>query len=83
MTSLEANKAASVKYKTNDLISTMHRLDEGLKSFDAALREIQSAEEACRMKEAIAKREWALLPLHEQTSVRFCELHGTPGRMKA
>jgi acetyl-CoA carboxylase/biotin carboxylase 1 len=80
---LEANGAASVKYRTKDLITTMHRLDDELKSLDAKIGEIHSAEEIASVKDAITKRERALLPVYEQISVQFCELHDTPGRMKA
>lgn len=81
---LEANGAASVKYRTKDLIKTMHRLDDELNSLDAKLAgESLSVEEASIVKNAIAQRERALLPVYEQISVQFCELHDTPGRMKA
>ena len=81
---LEANGAASVKYRTKDLISTMHRLDEELKSLDAKLAgESLSSEEAAAVKDAVFKRERSLLPVYEQIAVQFCELHDTPGRMKA
>merc|ERR1739838_523378 len=33
--------------------------------------------------DAIKEREQALLPVYEQISVQFCELHDTPGRMQA
>jgi acetyl-CoA carboxylase/biotin carboxylase 1 len=81
---LEANGAASVKYRTKDLIKTMHRLDDELNSLDAKLAgESLSVDEASIVKNAIAQRERALLPVYEQISVQFCELHDTPGRMKA
>ena len=35
------------------------------------------------VKDAISSREYALLPVYEQISVQFCELHDTPGRMQA
>jgi len=83
---LEANGAASVKYRTKDLIATMHRLDEKLIDLDKQLSQAeQSTAESRRneIKEAIANRERALLPVYEQISVQFCELHDTPGRMQA
>jgi acetyl-CoA carboxylase/biotin carboxylase 1 len=80
---LEANGAASVKYRTKDLISTMHRLDGELKSLDAKLGQGLSKDEVLNVKADILKRERALLPVYEQISVQFCELHDTPGRMKA
>ena len=81
---LEANGAASVKYRTKDLISTMHRLDETLIDLDKKLsREGLSESELNELKEAIRNRECVLLPVYEQISVQFCELHDTPGRMEA
>jgi acetyl-CoA carboxylase/biotin carboxylase 1 len=80
---LEANGAASVKYRTKDLIETMHRLDDDLKSLDAKLGQGLSKDEVAIVQADISKRERALLPVYEQISVQFCELHDTPGRMKA
>lgn len=80
---LEANGAASVKYRTKDLISTMHRLDGELKSLDAKLGQGLTKDEVANVKADILKRERALLPVYEQISVQFCELHDTPGRMRA
>ena len=80
---LEANGAASVKYRTKELIATMHRLDDELKLLDAKLGEMHTPEELTNISESISKRERALLPVYEQISVQFCELHDTPGRMKA
>jgi acetyl-CoA carboxylase/biotin carboxylase 1 len=80
---LEANGAASVKYRTKDMISTMHRLDEKLKALDADLEERVCQIERQEVIDAIQEREQALLPVYEQIAVKFCELHDTPGRMKA
>lgn len=79
---LEANGAASVKYRTKDLILTMHRLDDRLKDMDALLVSAEG-DLARKVKDAISKREHMLLPVYEQIAVQFCELHDTPGRMKA
>jgi len=80
---LEANGAASVKYRIKDMVATMHRLDEKLKSLDVELQERVCEVERQEVMEAIKEREQALLPVYEQISVQFCELHDTPGRMKA
>lgn len=80
---LEANGAASVKYRTKDILATMHRLDDKLKSLDAELQERVCEGERQEVMDAIKEREQALLPVYEQISVQFCELHDTPGRMKA
>jgi acetyl-CoA carboxylase / biotin carboxylase 1 len=81
---LEANGAASVKYRTKDLIITMHRLDDQLIDLDGKLKDTALGDaEKSQVEESIKARERALLPVYEQISVQFCELHDTPGRMKA
>jgi acetyl-CoA carboxylase/biotin carboxylase 1 len=80
---LEANGTASVKYRTKDLIATMHRLDEKLKALDIQLEECVDDSARIDVEAVIVKRQNQLLPVYEQISVRFCELHDTPGRMKA
>ena len=61
----------------------MHRLDDKLKSLDAQLKTTEDAGEITSIKAAISDREKSLLPVYEQIAVQFCELHDTPGRMKA
>lgn len=81
---LEANGAASVKYRTKDLIFTMHRLDDKLIALNKKLAKEDLAEsEKSAIQEEILGRQRALLPVYEQISVQFCELHDTPGRMQA
>jgi len=81
---LEANGAASVKYRSKDLIATMHRLDPKLIDLDAKLGSTRGDADAQKeVQEQIRNREHMLLPVYEQISVQFCELHDTPGRMKA
>lgn len=81
---LEANGAASVKYRSKDLIATMHRLDNHLIDLDAKLISAKGdAKLENHVQEQISSREHMLLPVYEQISVQFCELHDTPGRMKA
>lgn len=79
---LEANGLASVKYRTKDLMKTMHRLDKTLISLDKQLAEAGPSD-AAGIQESIKSRERALLPVYEQISVQFCELHDTPVRMEA
>ncbi|GKY92813.1 hypothetical protein MPSEU_000250900 [Mayamaea pseudoterrestris] len=78
---LEASGAASVKYRTKDLVTTMHRLDEKLQALDKELT--QAGSNVSAIKKEITQREHMLLPVYEQIAVKFCELHDTPGRMKA
>ena len=80
---LEANGAATVKYRTKDILATMHRLDEKLIALDKELEDRVCEIEREEISNKIKEREQALLPVYEQISVQFCELHDTPGRMKA
>lgn len=80
---LEANGAASVKYRMKDVKTTMHRLDDELKRLDAKLLNAAEESEQREIREAIVRRERVLIPVYEQIAVQFCELHDTPGRMKA
>merc|ERR1712176_394800 len=79
---LEANGLASVKYRTKDLLKTMHRLDKKLVELDKQLAAAGESESSSIQK-SIKSRECALLPVYEQISVQFCELHDTPVRMEA
>lgn len=81
---LEGNGAASVKYRTKDLIATMHRLDDELIGLDDKLKNaVGKSDLQKEIESQITSRENALLPVYEQISVQFCELHDTPGRMKS
>mmetsp|Transcript_14027 Transcript_14027/g.20077 ORF Transcript_14027/g.20077 Transcript_14027/m.20077 type:complete len:2365 (+) Transcript_14027:253-7347(+) len=80
---LEANGAASVKYRTKDLLASMHRLDDKLKTLDSSLEACQDENAIKEAKKLISDREQSLLPVYEQIAVQFCDLHDTPGRMKA
>jgi len=79
---LEANGAAAVKYREKDLLKTMRRIDSKLRDLYEMLA-VSNGAEAEDIKKAIAHREKSLLPVYTQISVQFCELHDTPGRMKA
>jgi len=76
---LEANGAASVKYRVKDLLKTMHRLDDKLKALRA--KSTSSIDDIEEIEKSISLRENELLPVYEQIAVQFCELHDTPGRM--
>jgi len=78
---LEANGAASVKYRVKDLLKTMHRLDDKLKALCSKLE--SSEDDLENIERSISQRENELLPVYEQIAVQFCELHDTPGRMDA
>jgi len=82
---LEPVGAAAIKFKKKDIIETMHRLDDELKALAKEHRQCLSTDpdKAEDLGEKIAYRENLLLPVYEQLSVTFADLHDTPGRMKA
>ncbi|GMH57545.1 hypothetical protein TrST_g3967 [Triparma strigata] len=80
---LEAAGAASIKFRKKDLIKSMHRLDKVLLSLDMRISERLSDEDRAKCLAEIAERENILLPVYDQISVQFADLHDTPGRMKA
>ncbi|GMH62235.1 hypothetical protein TrLO_g1502 [Triparma laevis f. longispina] len=80
---LEAAGAASIKFRKKDLIKSMHRLDKVLISLDMRLSERLSDEDREKCLGEVAERENMLLPVYDQISVQFADLHDTPGRMKA
>jgi len=77
---LEPSGMVEIKYRDRDLIKTMHRLDEKLKDLSRELAEKKDNEE---IKAKIAAREKELLPFYQMVSLKFADLHDTPGRMKA
>jgi len=90
---LEANGAATIKFREKDQIATAHRLDPVLKSLDAQLAQDAdpSTDPQARLTEAqreeimqqIAARESRLVTIYAQVAVHFADLHDTPGRMAA
>lgn len=81
---LEPEGTVEIKYRTKDLIRTMHRLD-------SVCRELTSSIALCstltgtnskeELERRLAEREKYLLPVYRQAAVMFCDLHDTPGRM--
>ena len=80
---LEANGTAAVKYRQKDLLKTMHRIDEKMKSLQGKLNFTTNDDERTTLLAEIKRRETILLPVYEQVAIQFCELHDTPGRMQA
>lgn len=80
---LEANGTAAVKYRQKDLLKTMSRIDEKLKTLYLKLDSTRKEQERKDILQEISNREKLLLPVYEQVAIQFCELHDTPGRMKA
>lgn len=81
---LEANGAASIKYRLKDLLATAHRLDPILKSLDQQLAAGDLADDRrAELTKQMTARETALLGIYQQIAVQFADLHDTPGRMQS
>eukprot|EP01117_Protostelium_nocturnum_P006363 TRINITY_DN2299_c0_g1_i1.p1 TRINITY_DN2299_c0_g1~~TRINITY_DN2299_c0_g1_i1.p1 ORF type:complete len:2212 (+),score=828.58 TRINITY_DN2299_c0_g1_i1:166-6801(+) len=78
---LEPAGTVEIKYKTPDLIKTMHRLDDKLRELDSNLQKGEGNRE--EIQKQIKLRERDLMPTYERLSVTFADLQDTPGRMKA
>lgn len=77
---LEPSGAVEIKYRDRDLIKTMHRLDDKLKELDSKLAD--TTQDGEKIKASITAREKELLPFYQMMSLKFADLHDTPGRMK-
>lgn len=88
---LEPEGTVDVKFRKEDMVSLAHRLDPTLIQLDQQLdgeRKVNSngGQESPALKAIqtkIKQREQALLPMYHQAATAFCDLHDTPGRMKA
>jgi len=85
---LEAAGIQAIKFREKDLVATAHRLDIKLAEMDAKLAELKKQSgsdksEVDILAEQISKREKSLLGVYQQIAMHFCDLHDTPGRMKA
>ncbi|CAM9586179.1 unnamed protein product, partial [Scytosiphon promiscuus] len=79
---LEANGAASIKFRDRDLLKTAHRLDPVLMELDAKLASADGDEKR-EILAALAERETRVIGVYRQVAVQFADLHDTPGRMEA
>eukprot|EP01113_Clastostelium_recurvatum_P002993 TRINITY_DN11293_c0_g1_i2.p1 TRINITY_DN11293_c0_g1~~TRINITY_DN11293_c0_g1_i2.p1 ORF type:complete len:234 (+),score=42.78 TRINITY_DN11293_c0_g1_i2:76-777(+) len=81
---LEPAGIVEIKYRDRDLLKTMHRIDAKLIAWSQDLAKTTSgSQDAKQIKDAITQREKELLPLYQQVSIKFADLHDTPGRMHA
>lgn len=83
---LEPPGICDVKFRKPDLIKAMHRQDSKLQQLATELEAAENSfaeAEADSLRQQIAKREAALLPLYVQVSHEFADLHDRPGRMVA
>ncbi|GLE00136.1 hypothetical protein PINS_up008863 [Pythium insidiosum] len=83
---LEPAGLIEIKYRKQQLLATMHRLDAkllALKERLASLTPEEREREEPKIQREIKNRENALLPVYVQVATEFADLHDTPGRMKA
>lgn len=89
---LEPEGTVEIKYRTRDLVKTMHRVDHVCSELKDKIRSVRAESEhepVGDMKQRISElekslefREKQLIPIYHQISVTFADLHDTPGRMK-
>ena len=81
---LEPEGTVEIKYRTKDVIRTIHRLDPQCRELASNIA-LCSTATAHGVKEdlerELAEREKHLIPVYQQAAVMFCDLHDTPGRM--
>lgn len=80
---LEPPGICEVKYRSQDQVSTMRRLDPQLLELDEMLTSTLGTEEKNRITTEMQSREKSLAPLYTQIAHEFADLHDRAGRMKA
>ncbi|KAI8642972.1 acetyl-CoA carboxylase [Parasitella parasitica] len=81
---LEPEGIVEIKYRKPALLATMERLDTTYASLKKQLAEDgKTDEEKTAIKAQIEAREQELLPVYQQISIQFADLHDRSGRMKA
>jgi acetyl-CoA carboxylase/biotin carboxylase 1 len=81
---LEPEGMVGIKYRRDKLIATMGRLDKTYAELKNKLSDSSlSQEELQEVSQKLAARERALLPIYQQISVQFADLHDRSGRMLA
>ncbi|KAI7904359.1 acetyl-CoA carboxylase [Cokeromyces recurvatus] len=81
---LEPEGIVEIKYRKPALLATMARLDTTYGSLKKQLSEEgKSEEEKASIKTKLEAREQELLPVYQQISIQFADLHDRSGRMMA
>jgi acetyl-CoA carboxylase/biotin carboxylase 1 len=82
---LEPAGIIEVKFRPQDQLKVMHRLDPQLQLLDSELEGIDSLDESAKesIKEQIVARENDLKGIYTQIATEFADLHDRSGRMKA
>lgn len=79
---LEPEGLVGIKFKRDKLLETMSRMDDVYSSLKSKL-DGASADEASSIKVKMTEREQLLMPVYQQVSIQFADLHDRAGRMKA
>lgn len=83
---LEPEGLVEIKFRMQELLDCMHRLDPQLITLKEQLSQIiKNVDTASRdqIEHQIKAREKMLLPVYKQIAIKFVELHDTPNRMSA
>jgi acetyl-CoA carboxylase/biotin carboxylase 1 len=80
---LEPAGMVGIKYRENKLIETMNRLDDSCKALKAKVDAATTEEEKAQLTKELSARHSKLLPVYQQISVQFADLHDRSGRMLA
>uniref|UniRef100_A0A060T7V3 ARAD1D05412p n=1 Tax=Blastobotrys adeninivorans TaxID=409370 RepID=A0A060T7V3_BLAAD len=81
---LEPEGMVGIKFRRDKLLATMKRLDTKYAELCRQSEDKElSEEERSKIKVALNEREKALLPVYQQISVQFADLHDRSGRMAA
>lgn len=80
---LEPAGTVEIKFRRKDLVKAMHRLDAKCQEIAQALASAElPVKERKTLERQQKEREELLLPIYQQISVEFADLHDTPGRMQ-
>ncbi|KAI8980307.1 acetyl-CoA carboxylase [Pilobolus umbonatus] len=81
---LEPEGIVEIKYRKPQLLATMERLDPAYAELKRKMADGKQTEEAkAALKVQIEGREQELLPVYQQISIQFADLHDRAGRMQA
>lgn len=80
---LEPAGMVGIKYRENKLVETMNRLDATCHELKAKADAAASEEEKTELSKQLSDRHAKLLPVYQQISVQFADLHDRSGRMLA
>ena len=82
---LEPEGMVGIKYRKDKLIATMRRLDPKYAELSSKLSDDKdlSEKEITELRAQLNEREKLLLPVYQQISVQFADLHDRVGRMEA